>query len=96
MYPGYQRFFSRAAGHYKDLTETGNRARKVSGTQGSLNGANRQPTRNVIFNRQSSKMQIIINRREGFKLRPGLKAGLKVCSEIVIDYLVTIKIPRTR
>ena len=42
VYPGYQRFFSRAAGifgvgragHYKDLTETGNRARKVSGTQG--------------------------------------------------------------
>ena len=53
FYPGYQRFFSRAAGifgvgrrptqrpkmcrpsgHYKDLTETGNRARKVSGTQG--------------------------------------------------------------
>ena len=63
-YPGYQRFFSRAAGifgvwpkadtssavgrsherrsrvtikragHYKDLTETGNRARNVSGTQG--------------------------------------------------------------
>ena len=65
-YPGYQRFFSRAAGnfgvgrrptrlrptaeatsgeaarktrafragHYKDLTETGNCARKVSGTQG--------------------------------------------------------------
>ena len=45
-YPGYQRFFSRAAGifgvaegqhifsHYKDLTETRNRARKVSGTQG--------------------------------------------------------------
>ena len=24
----------RAAGHYKDLTENGNRARKVSGTQG--------------------------------------------------------------
>ena len=24
------------AGHYKDLTETGNRARKVSGTQGNL------------------------------------------------------------
>ena len=24
----------RAAKHYKDLTETGNRARKVSGTQG--------------------------------------------------------------
>ena len=23
------------AGHYKDLTETGNRARKVSGTQGN-------------------------------------------------------------
>ena len=41
QYPGYQRFFSRAgellaegAGHYKDLTQTGNRARKVSGTQG--------------------------------------------------------------
>ena len=42
QYPGYQRFFSRAAGIfgvgrrlcYKDLTETGNRARKVSGTQG--------------------------------------------------------------
>ena len=52
--PGYQRFFSRAAGfsvlaegrhifgrrpkprHYKDLRETGNRARKVSGTQGSI------------------------------------------------------------
>ena len=40
-YPGYQRFFSRAAGisvfragHYKDLTETGNRARKVSGIKG--------------------------------------------------------------
>ena len=31
--PWYQRFFSRA-GHYKDLTETGNRARKVSGTKG--------------------------------------------------------------
>ena len=25
----------RSAGHYKDLTETGNRARKVSGTQGT-------------------------------------------------------------
>ena len=48
MYPGYQRFFSRAVGifgvgrrpthlrPYKDLTETGNRARKVSGTQGKL------------------------------------------------------------
>ena len=49
VYSGYQRFFSRAAeifgcfgcrpkpraaSHYKDLTETGNRARKVSGTQG--------------------------------------------------------------
>ena len=45
-YSGYQRFFSRAVGifgvgrrpthlrPYKDLTETGNRARKVSGTQG--------------------------------------------------------------
>ena len=62
LYPGYQRFFSRAVlavsvlaegrhifgrrpmpraakpreKHYKDLTETGNRARKVSGTQGSF------------------------------------------------------------
>ena len=27
------------AGHYKDLTETGNRARKVSGTQG-INASN--------------------------------------------------------
>ena len=46
LYPGCQRFFSRAAGifgvgrsherrHYKDLTETENRARKVSGTQGN-------------------------------------------------------------
>ena len=43
VYPGYQTFFSRAAGifgvvragHYKDLTETGNRAWKVSGTQGN-------------------------------------------------------------
>ena len=26
---------SAGAGHYKDLTETGNRARKVSGTQGT-------------------------------------------------------------
>ena len=59
MYPGYQRFFSRAAGifrvwpkadtssavgrsragHYKDLTETGNRARNVSGTQGTADAA---------------------------------------------------------
>ena len=51
FYPEYLRFFSRAAGifgvgrrpkmcrplgHYKGLTETGNRARKVSGTQGIL------------------------------------------------------------
>ena len=57
FYPGYHRFFSRAAGifgvgrrptnlrpwaeatrgeaHYKDLTKTGNRARKVSGTRGT-------------------------------------------------------------
>ena len=46
-YPGYQRFFSRAAGifgvagHYKDLTETGNRARKVSGTQGRNTAASK-------------------------------------------------------
>ena len=47
-YPGYQRVFSRVvrifgvgrAGHYKDLTETGNRARKVSGTQGTIILAN--------------------------------------------------------
>ena len=26
----------RSAGHYKDLTETGNRSRKVSGTQGII------------------------------------------------------------
>ena len=31
FYPGYQRFFSRAA-----ETETGNRARKVSGTRGII------------------------------------------------------------
>ena len=49
-YPGYQRFLSLAAGicdtssvvgragHYKDLTETGNRAREVSGTQGTPPG----------------------------------------------------------
>ena len=54
MYPGYQRFFSRAVGifgvgrrsiHLRpwaeatsgELTETGNRARKVSGTQGTKN-----------------------------------------------------------
>ena len=57
-YPGYQRFFSRAAGifgvgrrttrlrpwagHYKDLTETGNRARKVSGTQGKERQASKK------------------------------------------------------
>ena len=29
------------AGHYKDLTETGNNARKVSGTQGTLEHARR-------------------------------------------------------
>ena len=28
-------------GHYEDLTETGNRARKVSGTQGTVNPARR-------------------------------------------------------
>ena len=45
VYPGYQRFFSRAVEifgvgfarvGYKDLTETGNRATKVSGTQGNV------------------------------------------------------------
>ena len=35
-YPGYQRFFLRAAGIFGvGLTETGKRARKVSGTQGT-------------------------------------------------------------
>ena len=29
-------FRCRSKGHYKDLTETGKRARKVSGTQGTL------------------------------------------------------------
>ena len=32
-HPGYQSHERRSAGHYKDVTETGNRARKVSGTQ---------------------------------------------------------------
>ena len=42
-YPGYQRFFSRVvriwirAGHNRDMTDTGNRARKTSGTQGTPN-----------------------------------------------------------
>ena len=38
LYPGYQRFFSRAVGIVgEDFTETGNRARKVSaGTQGKI------------------------------------------------------------
>ena len=56
-YPGYQRFFSRAAGifgvgrrpthlrHYKDLTETGNRARKVSGTQGNCSSGYRSTSK---------------------------------------------------
>ena len=33
------RSHERRAGHYKDLTETGNRARKVSGTQGPRGSA---------------------------------------------------------
>ena len=36
------------AGHYKDLTETGNRARKVSGTQGKF-GANRAKNNDEQF-----------------------------------------------
>ena len=37
LYPGYQRFFSRAVGIVgEDFTETGNRTRKVSGTQGKI------------------------------------------------------------
>ena len=32
-----EKLFAFRAGHYKDLTETGNRARKVSGTQGRIN-----------------------------------------------------------
>ena len=41
LQPTKQPLVPRVAGHYKDLTETGNRARKVSGTQGkgSLVGA---------------------------------------------------------
>ena len=40
----YQRFFWRVgAGHCKDLTETGNRGRKVSGTQGTLTAAFTKP-----------------------------------------------------
>ena len=35
------------AGHYKDLTETGNRARKVSGTRGTLHVA--RPARNTCI-----------------------------------------------
>ena len=37
------------AGHYKDLTETGNRARKVSGTQGSLTIVKIGDTTNVLY-----------------------------------------------
>ena len=36
------------AGHYKDLTETGNRARKVSGTQDKL-GYNVEPLSHVRY-----------------------------------------------
>ena len=42
-------------GHYKDLTETGNRARKVSGTQGThflkvlINNYIRGPGMSVLF-----------------------------------------------
>ena len=37
------------AGHYKNLTETGNRARKVSGTQGSLTIVKIGDTTNVLY-----------------------------------------------
>ena len=43
--PPKKLFFARKAfraGHYKDLTETGNRARKVSGTQGKVSSAIKQ------------------------------------------------------
>ena len=36
------RSHERRAGHYKDFTETGNRARKVSGTQGITAARQRQ------------------------------------------------------
>ena len=36
------RSHERRAGHYKDLTETGNRARKVSGTQGTFSSVERK------------------------------------------------------
>ena len=61
-YPGYQRFFSRAAGifgvgrrpkpragHYKDLTEARNRARKVSGTQGNFLLLSSPNERTIIY-----------------------------------------------
>ena len=38
VFPACGRNFRCWPGHYKDLTETGNRDRKVSGTQGKLIG----------------------------------------------------------
>ena len=61
VYPGYQRFFSRAAGIfgvgrrpkprglYKDLTETGHRTRTVSGTQGSVCGERQAPLKTPVW-----------------------------------------------
>ena len=37
------------AGHYRDLTEIGNRARKVSGTQGSFLGINYASEESAVF-----------------------------------------------
>ena len=42
------------AGHYKDLTETGNRARNVSGTQGRTNS-----TKFLNFVMQNAEKQIL-------------------------------------
>ena len=38
-------------GHYEDLTETGNRARKVSGTQGTRNADGKKKKKN--YNKQT-------------------------------------------
>ena len=50
--------------HYKDLTETGNRARKVSGTQGEVN-------ENTLVKKNKTKQKMqnhIVMRRSQFKL----------------------------
>ena len=44
------------AGHYKDLTETGNRARNVSGTQGTFSSAMKWTTANSINSSHANDM----------------------------------------